>query len=141
MHTATDVIDPSKLDAFLGQIVGDAGAAMSAALVVLGDRLGLYAALAQSPATAAELAARTQTKERYVQEWLDAQAAGGYLAYDPSTARYRLPPEQREALANPQSPAFVPGFFQIAAACWAAVDRMSDRFKTREGPAWCEPHH
>lgn len=133
-------IDPSKLDAFIGQIVGDAGAAMSAALVVLGDRLGLFAALRESPATAAELARRTETKERYVQEWLDAQAAGGYVAYDPETGRYRLPPEQAEALANPDSPAFVPGFFQIAGACWAAIDRMSERFKSGAGLAWGEHH-
>jgi SAM-dependent methyltransferase len=137
----TTPIDPQKLDAFIGQIVGDAGAAMSAALVVLGDRLGLYAALAEGPTSAAELARRTQTQERYVQEWLDAQASGGYVAYDPETGRYRLQPEQAEALANPNSPAFVPGFFQIAAACWAAVDRMSERFKTGAGLAWGEHHH
>lgn len=134
-------IDPSKLDAFLGQVVGDAGAAMSAALLVLGDRLGLWSALAQAPATAGELATRTETRERYVQEWLDAQAAAGYLRYDAENGRYFLSPEQREALANPDSPAYVPGVFQVAAACWAAVDRMSERFKSGDGLPWGEHHH
>jgi SAM-dependent methyltransferase len=134
-------IDPNALDAFLGQVVGDAGAAMSAALVVLGDRLGLWSALAQGPCTAAELATRTGTRERYVQEWLDAQASGGYVRYDAGAGRYDLAPERREALANPESPAFVPGLFQVAAACWAAVDRMSERFKSGDGLPWGEHHH
>lgn len=137
----TQAIDPQKLDAFIGKIVGDAGAALSSALVVLGDRLGLYAALKEAPATATELAERTQTHERYVQEWLDAQAAAGYVTYDPALLTYSLPPEQAEAFANPDSPAFVPGFFQITAAVFQAVDRMADRFKTGEGLAWGEHHH
>jgi SAM-dependent methyltransferase len=132
--------DPTKLDAFLGQVVGDAGAAMSAALVVLGDRLGLYKALATGPASAAELARRTGTSERYLQEWLDAQASGGYVQYDKQTAKYSLPPEQATALADDLSPAFVPGLFQIMHAMWNAVDRMADRFKTGEGLPWGEHH-
>src|SRR5688500_3335649 len=83
-------IDQAKLDAFLGQVVGDAGAAMSAALVVLGDRLGLYKALVDAPANAAELARRTGTAERYIQEWLDAQASGGYVLYDKVSRTYAL---------------------------------------------------
>jgi SAM-dependent methyltransferase len=134
-------IRQDKLEAFLGQVVGDAGAAMSAALVVLGDRLGLWAALAEGPATAEELAERTSTRARYVQEWLDAQAAGGYVQYDVAAGRYGLAAEQAEALANPDSPAFVPGLFQIAAACWAAVDRMSDSFRSGDGLPWGEHHH
>jgi hypothetical protein len=78
-------IDQSKLDAFLGQVVTDAGAAMASALVVLGDRLGRYTALAEVPLTAGELASRTGTAERYVQEWLDAQASGGYVQYHPES--------------------------------------------------------
>jgi 2-polyprenyl-3-methyl-5-hydroxy-6-metoxy-1,4-benzoquinol methylase len=133
-------IDQSKLDAFLGQVVTDAGAAMASALVVLGDRLGLYKALAEVPLTAGELASRTGTAERYVQEWLDAQASGGYVQYHPESERYSLGPEQVAALADESSPAFVPGLFQVTAAIWAAVDRMSDRFKNGDGLPWGEHH-
>jgi SAM-dependent methyltransferase len=136
----TATIDPAKLDAFLGQVVGDAGAAMSAALVVLGDRLGLYKALVPGPATAAELARRTGTAERYVQEWLDAQASGGYVLYAPETETYSLTPERAAALADELSPAFVPGMFQIMQAMWTAVDRMAEKFKTGDGHAWGEHH-
>src|SRR5688572_21026125 len=139
--THTQIPDPKKLDAFLGQIVGDAGAAMSAALVVIGDRLGLYKALANGPASAAELAQRTGTAERYVQEWLDAQAASGYVRYSKQSQTYELPPEQATALADDLSPAFVPGLFQIMHAMWSAVDRMAERFKTGEGLPWGEHHH
>ena len=136
----TAPIDQAKLDAFLGQVVGDAGAAMSAALVVLGDRLGLYKALVQGPATAAELARRTGTAERYVKEWLDAQASGGYVVYAKNTQTYELPPERAAALADDLSPAFVPGMFQIMQAMWSAVDHMVDKFKTGHGHAWGEHH-
>lgn len=139
--THTQTPDPKKLEAFLGQIVGDAGAAMSAALVVVGDRLGLYKALAQGPATAAELATRTGTAERYVQEWLDAQAASGYVRYAKDDKTYELPPEQATAFADELSPAFVPGFFQLMHAMWSAVDRISERFKTGDGLPWGEHHH
>lgn len=140
-HTQPAPVDADKLHAFLGQVVGDAGAAMSAALVVIGDRLGLYKALAEGPASAAELARRTATSERYVQEWLDAQASGGYLHYSPTTEKYELPPEQAAALADESSPAFVPGMFQVMQAMWSAVDRMTDRFKSGEGLGWGEHHH
>jgi 2-polyprenyl-3-methyl-5-hydroxy-6-metoxy-1,4-benzoquinol methylase len=133
--------DPKKLEAFIGQIVGDAGAAMSAALVVVGDRLGLYKALAEGPANAAELAKRTGTAERYVQEWLDSQAASGYVRYSKESETYDLPPEQATAFADEMSPAFVPGFFQLMHAMWSAVDRISDKFKTGDGLAWGEHHH
>jgi len=139
--TAIATPDPKKLEAFLGQIVGDAGAAMSAALVVVGDRLGLYRALAQGPATAADLAQRTGTAERYVQEWLDAQAASGYVRYAKESATYELPPEQATAFADELSPAFVPGFFQLMHAMWSAVDRIAERFKTGDGLPWGEHHH
>jgi SAM-dependent methyltransferase len=132
--------DPKKLESFVGQIVGDAGAAMSAALVVLGDRLGLYKALAEAPASAADLARRTGTAERYVQEWLDAQAASGYVRYAPATATYELTPEQTAAFTDELSPAFVPGLFQIMHAMWSAVDRMADRFRTGEGLPWGDHH-
>ncbi len=136
----TTPIDQARLDAFLGQVVGDAGAAMSAALVVVGDRLGLYKALARGPATAAELARRTGTAERYVQEWLDAQASGSYVVYDKETQRYELPAERAAALADELSPAFVPGMFQVMHAMWTAIDRITERFKTGDGLAWGEHH-
>ncbi len=133
--------DPAKLDAFLGQVVGDAGAAFSAALVVVGDRLGLYKALTRGACDAAELARRTGTHERYVQEWLDAQASGGYVRYDKTTRTYELPPEQATALADEQSPAFMPGMFQVMHAVWSAVDRMSENFKSGSGLPWAEHHN
>ena len=92
--------DQTKLDAFIGKVVGDMGAALSAALVVLGDKLGLYKGLATAgPLTPGELASRTNTTERYVREWLNAQAASGYVQYDPASGRYSLTEEQAVALA------------------------------------------
>ncbi len=134
-------IDQQKLDAFLGKVVGDVGAAMSAALVVIGDKLGLYRALADhGPSTAGELARRTGTAERYIQEWLDAQACGGYVEYDPASGRYTLPAEQAAALSDESSPAFVPGLFQITSAMWAGLDRIGERFASGAGLAWGEQH-
>src|ERR1051326_3550134 len=108
-------LDMAKLEAFVFRAVDEVGATLNAALVVMGDKLGLYRALAQEgPLTPAELAERTGTAERYVREWLNAQAAGGYAAYDPDSGRYELPPEQAVALTDSDSPAYLPGFFQIA---------------------------
>src|SRR5919112_2913220 len=88
-------IDQQKLEAFLGKVVGDFGAALSSTLVYIGQRLGLYKALAEAgPSTPAELAERTGTVERYVREWLINQATGGYVAYDAATGRFHLSPEQ-----------------------------------------------
>jgi 2-polyprenyl-3-methyl-5-hydroxy-6-metoxy-1,4-benzoquinol methylase len=133
-------MDPNKLNDFLGKVVTDVGAAMGAVLVVIGDRLGLWKALADAPATPAELARRTGLAERYLREWLDAQAAGGYVTYDPPTGRYTLPPEQAFALADTESPAFVPGMFQIAQALWAAEPRIEERFRSGAGLPWGEHH-
>ena len=108
-------IDGDKLMQFVFRAVDEVGATLNTALVVMGDKLGLYRALAGAgPLTPAELAERTGTAERYVREWLNAQAAGGYVDYDPDTGRYTLPPEQAVALTDPDSPAYLPGFFQIA---------------------------
>jgi 2-polyprenyl-3-methyl-5-hydroxy-6-metoxy-1,4-benzoquinol methylase len=138
----TETIDPIKLQDFMGKAVGDIGAAMSAALVLIGDRLGLYKAMAEAgPVTPGELAARTQTTERYVREWLNNQAAGGYVAYDAVTKRYTLPPEQAFALANESSPAFIGGAFQIIAAVMKAVPRMEENFRTGQGLDWCDHAH
>src|SRR5437763_13112958 len=115
--TTQQPIDQAKLDEFMGRFVGDLGAAMSAALVVIGDRLGLYRAMGDGEAvSAAELGARTGTDPRYVQEWLSNQAAGGYVSYDSGAEAFFLSPEQSLALAQEGSPAFVPGAFQVATA-------------------------
>jgi 2-polyprenyl-3-methyl-5-hydroxy-6-metoxy-1,4-benzoquinol methylase len=135
------MISEEKLNAFLGKVVGDVGAAMSAALVVVGDKLGLYRALAAGGAqTPAELAKRTEASERYVREWLNSQAAGGYVAYDPSTGRYFLEPEQAVALADETSPASVTGLFHMACAMWHAEEKITDNFRSGKGLAWGAQH-
>jgi 2-polyprenyl-3-methyl-5-hydroxy-6-metoxy-1,4-benzoquinol methylase len=134
-------VDEQKLHDFALRMVGDVGATLSSILVVIGDRLGLWKAMAKDgPVTPAELASRTETSERYVREWLDAQASAGYVTYDPQTKRYALPPEQAEALANESSPAFFPGLFEVAAACWAATDKMTHNFRTGDGLEWGHQH-
>ncbi|HEX4448418.1 MAG TPA: class I SAM-dependent methyltransferase [Polyangiaceae bacterium] len=135
------VLDEAKLNVFMGQIVGDLGATMSSVLIVLGDRLGLYKAMAATgPVTSAELARRTETTERYVREWLNAQAASGYVTYDPKTGQYTLPPEQAFALADDDSPASAAGAFHIARAMWSALDKMEDNFRTGRGLEWGHQH-
>jgi 2-polyprenyl-3-methyl-5-hydroxy-6-metoxy-1,4-benzoquinol methylase len=134
-------VNDAKLQEFLGKVVTDVGAAMSAALVVIGDKLGLYRAMAASgPITPAELAKRTGTTERYVREWLNAQAAGGYVTYDPSRSQYTLPPEQALALADDTSPAFVPGLFQVTQAMWNGEPKIEDNFRTGKGLEWGHQH-
>ncbi|HVO31739.1 MAG TPA: class I SAM-dependent methyltransferase [bacterium] len=131
------VLDEAKLNEFLGRVVGDMGAAISAVMVRIGDRLGLYKALAaQGPATPAELAKRTSCAERYVREWLDNQASGGYVVYDPKTGRYALPPEQAAALADESSPALMLGGFQIIDSIFRDARKMEERFKNGDGMAW-----
>jgi 2-polyprenyl-3-methyl-5-hydroxy-6-metoxy-1,4-benzoquinol methylase len=134
-------IDEAKLGEFMGKVVGDLGAAMSGALVVIGDKLGLYRALAADGAlTPAQLAKRTETSERYVSEWLNAQAAGGYVTYDPATGKYALPAEQAFALADDASPAAVAGAFQLVQAMWSAVQKTTDNFRTGGGLEWGHQH-
>src|SRR5256714_7145283 len=117
MAVQTPAINMDKLNAFMGQVVGELGATVNAGLIVIGDRLGLYKAMAQAgPITSAGLAEKTGTAERYVREWLNAQAAGGFVEYDAKTHTYLLPPEQALALANEDSPAFVGGAFELATA-------------------------
>ncbi len=134
-------IDEAKLNQFINQAVGDIGATMSSILVVIGDRLGLWKALAaRGPSTPEELAARTETSPRYIREWLNAQASAGYLTYDPATTRYTLPAEQVAVLADESSPAFFPGLFEVAAAAWAGVDKMTQNFKSGGGLEWGHQH-
>ena len=135
-------LDPAKLDAFMGKAVCDMGAALHSVLVLLGDRLGLYRAMADGqPVSPAELAGRTSTAERYIREWLNANAASGYVLYDPGTQTYSLPPEQALALAIEDSPAFLPGFFQIISACFHDAEKVADAFRTGQGVGWHEHHH
>jgi 2-polyprenyl-3-methyl-5-hydroxy-6-metoxy-1,4-benzoquinol methylase len=139
---ATRTIDDTKVEAFLDQILNEAGAAMNAALVRIGDALGLYRAMGDAqPVTAATLAQRTDTHQRYVREWLNAQAAGGFVAYDPETDRYTLPAEHAIVLADEHSPFAQAGLFQAITASIRAEDRMIDAFRTGGGLGWHEHHH
>ena len=138
----TDTIDDAKLEAFVGRFVSDLGAVLHAATVLVGDRLGLYAAMADGrPVTPAELAQRTGTDERYVSEWLAAQAASGYVEVQDDSARFRLPPEQAFALANERNPFFAPGGLQVGASVIKDVDLLVDAFRTGRGVDWGEHHH
>ncbi len=144
MGTAAAVpqVDMDKLNAFMGRAVGDMGAAMHSVLVLMGDRLGLYKAMVDSkPVTAAELAKKTGTTERNVREWLNANAASGYVTYDKVAGTYTLPPEQALALAVENSPAFLPGAFQIISACFNDAPKIEDAFRTGKGMGWHEHHH
>jgi SAM-dependent methyltransferase len=132
-----NAIDTDKLMGFVFRAVEEVGATLNTALVVMGDRLGLYRAMAGSgPLTSAELAERTGTAERYVREWLSAQAAGGYLQYEPDSGRYTLAPEQAVALTDSSSPAYLPGFFQMALGSVIDSPRITDAVKSGAGVGW-----
>lgn len=133
-------INEEKLHQFLGSCVNDFGAAMHAGLVVIGESLGLYKAMAKAgnSLTPAELAERTGTNERYVREWLNAQAAGGYVTYDTENQRYFLTEEQAFALADENSAAYLPGAFLLAVSALRAVPTLIERFRTGEGLGWHE---
>ncbi len=132
-------IDGDKLMALVYQTVGEVGATLNAALVVMGDRLGYYRALADGgPSTPADLAERTNTSEHYAREWLNAQAAGGFVEYDPTTATYLLPPEQTVAFTDESSPAFLPGFFQIALGTVQDTARLIEAARSGAGIGWHE---
>jgi 2-polyprenyl-3-methyl-5-hydroxy-6-metoxy-1,4-benzoquinol methylase len=132
-------IDEDKLNQLLGKFVIDFGATSQAGLVVIGESLGLYKAMAEAgPLSPAELAKRTGTNERYVREWLCAQAAGGYVEYDAGTKRYYLNEEQAFTLSDEKSPVYMPGAFIIAVSALGAVPRLTERFRTGEGLGWHE---
>jgi SAM-dependent methyltransferase len=120
--------------------VGDLGAAVSASLMLVGDRLGLYKALAEGAATPAELAQRTQTNERYVREWLGNQAAGGYVQHDVASGRYSLGEEEKLCLADPDGPVDLPGAYFVVEAVFHALGRTLENFRTGEGMEWGEHH-
>ena len=132
-------IDEAKLNAFMGNFVHDLGAVMHAATIVVGDQLGLYKALAEGPpATADELARRTETDPRYLREWLSAQAASGYVSYDPASACFSLSEEQAFALAEEGSPAFIPGAFQVCVDQFKSIPKMTQALRTGLGIGWHE---
>jgi len=132
-------IDQAKLEKFMGQALGELGAGMNAALVFIGDKLGLYKAMAGAgPMTSAELAGKTGTHERYVREWLNAQAAGGFVTYDAARERYTLPNEQAFALAVEDSPVYLPGAYQVIAAVIKDEPRITEAFRTGTGVGWHE---
>lgn len=133
-------IDQDKLNAFLGRAVSDLGASISATLILVGDRLGLYRALAEGPATPAMLATRAQVQERYVREWLANQAAGGYVDYDPASGAYSLGPEQALCLADPDGPVDIAGAYNIVEAAFHALDRTTENFRTGAGIEWGDHH-
>jgi SAM-dependent methyltransferase len=135
-------VDGEKLEQFVFRAVEEVGATLNAALVVMGDKLGLYRALAGAGAlTPVELARRTGVSERYVREWLNAQAAGGYVTYDPSGGTYELEPEQAVALTDEQSPAYLPGFFQMALGSVIDSPRITEHARSGEGFGWHEHTH
>jgi SAM-dependent methyltransferase len=131
-------LDMEKLNAFVGQFVGDLGAAVHSGMVVIGEKLGLYKALAEGPFNSSELAAKTRTDERYVREWLASQAAGGYVTYDEKTRKFSLSEEQVFTLVNEDSPAYLPGAFQLALGSLAAVPRITEAFRSGAGMGWHE---
>jgi len=132
-------IDQQRLENFLHRYIADVGAAMSATLVLIGDRLGLYRALAEiGPATPAELATKTRCAERYIREWLAAQAAGGYVEYDSATGRFYLNEEQAFALTHQDSPVDIAGGFLIAAAMVKSEPKLRQAFRFGHGVGWHE---
>lgn len=136
------VVDEAEVEQFLGQVVGDLGAALAGLLTYVGDRLGLYRAMADGTAVRPEeLATRTGTNERMVREWLSAQAAGGYVTYDADDGSFALPPAHALALAGPDSPASVVGFVQMITSGYRSADRLVEAFRTGRGLGWGDHHH
>ena len=128
-----------RIEQFAGQVVTDLAAAMAGVMTNLGHKLGLYRAMAESgPINSDELARRTATNERSVREWLDGQVAGGYVQFDANTNQYLLPPEHVFVLANPESPAFLPPAFDVAASLWHDEDQILAAFRSGKGMGWHE---
>jgi SAM-dependent methyltransferase len=133
------VIDRTKLDAFLARAVGDLSAGYGGVMISLGNKLGLYKAMAGAgPISARELAARAGCAERYVSEWLNAQAAGGYVGYHAVSGTYELSPEQAMVLADADSPVFIPNAWQVPASMWFDEAKAVEAFRTGKGVAWGE---
>jgi ubiquinone/menaquinone biosynthesis C-methylase UbiE len=128
-----------RIEQFAGQVVTDLAAAMAGVMTNLGHKLGLYQAMAEGgPINSHELARRTATNERSVREWLNGQAASGYVRFDTNTSQYSLPPEHAFVLANPESPAFLPPAFDVAASLWHGEDKILAAFRSGNGVGWHE---
>jgi SAM-dependent methyltransferase len=139
IHTVE--LDEARYEAFIGQVLGDLAACYGGVMVSLGDRLGLYDALnGAGPLTSDEVAERTGCAERYVREWLNSQAAGGYLDYDPDAATYELPPEHAAVLADVDSPTLLTPAFNVPASMWLDEDQAVRAFRTGEGVPWGAHH-
>ena len=134
-------LNEGKLNELLGKMVGELGAATMGACVLIGDRLGLYRAMAGGQKMkAAEVAEKTSTHERYIREWLAANAASGYLEYDAGADAYWLTPEQEAVFADPESPASLTGGYYSVAACYSDEKKLSEAYKSGEGVGWGEHH-
>jgi hypothetical protein len=131
-------MDESKLNEFLGRALIDLGGAVNAVLMSIGDELGLYKALAKGPQSSAELARNTNTNERYIREWLNCQAAGGYVSFDKATAKYSLSEEQELCLANPAGPVDLPGATLLVQDLFHVRKRALENFRTGKGMEWGE---
>lgn len=143
MNQATPLpasVDPQRLDEFLGRALGDLGGAISATLILIGDQLGLYKALAKAPMSPGQLADATGTNQRYIREWLGNQAAGGYVQYDAANGSYFMTPEQALCMADPASPVDVSGAYGLIEAVFHALDRTRENFRTGGGMEWGEHH-
>jgi SAM-dependent methyltransferase len=135
----TSTIDERKLEAFMGQAVTDMGAVISAPLFTIGERLGLYKAMAHAgPLTSDEVAERAGVSERYVREWLRNQAAGGYVTYDADSDRYALPDEHALALADEDSPFYILGAYELIASLYNDETKILEAFRTGGGLGWHE---
>ena len=137
----TPALDQKKIEQFLHKFVNDLGAGLGGALALVGEKLGLYTAMSGAgPLTASELAARTSTDERYIREWLSAQAAGGYVEYDARTDRFFLPNEHALLLANEDGPAYIPGAYHMLASVYRDEHKISEAFRSGDGVGWHEHH-
>jgi SAM-dependent methyltransferase len=140
--TTPPALDMAKVEHFMHQVVGDLGASLSAVLIHVGDRLGLYRAMGDArPVTSDELAQRTGLAERYVREWLHNQAAAGWVTYDPATTTFTLPAEHAILVADESQPTFLLGGFDFTASAWADEATLVDAFRTGKGIGWHEHDH
>jgi 2-polyprenyl-3-methyl-5-hydroxy-6-metoxy-1,4-benzoquinol methylase len=131
--------EKSNIEQMVERMIGELGAALSAALVLVGDRLGLYKMMVESgPIDSAGLAQKTGTSERYIREWLAGQAAAGFVMHDPATQRYWLSGEQAMVFADESSPAFMPGGFEVVASVFRDCDKIADAFRSGKGVGWHE---
>ncbi len=136
-HVQNSTIDSAKLDALVSRAIGDLSAGYGGVMVSLGNRLGLYRAMAEAgPLSSRELASRARCAERYVREWLGSQVAGGYVAYHAISDTYELTPEQALVLADEDSPVFIPNAWAVPASMWADEDKAAEAFRTGNGIPW-----